>query len=73
MSEATLSYDAAGQTIIVGDEPRKCVRCGRGPEPTAIIDNSGNQFAAICLCVQCLSQLAEAVAKNFTRMPTKPD
>lgn len=67
MSEPTFFYDAAGQTIIVGDEPRKCSRCRRGPEPTANIDNSGNQFAAICLCVQCLSQLSEAVTKNFPK------
>lgn len=72
MSEPTFFHDAAGQTIVLGDEPRKCVRCGRGPEPTAIIDNSGNQFAAISLCVQCLSALASAVAKNFPSTPKKP-
>jgi hypothetical protein len=72
VSEPTFFYDAAAQTITVGDDPRKCVRCGRGPEPTASIDNSGNQFAAISLCVRCLSELAEAVAKNFPRTPTNP-
>jgi hypothetical protein len=67
MSEPTFFYDAASQTIIVGDDPRKCSRCSRGPEPTAIIDNSGNQFAGLCLCVHCLSELAEAVAKAFPK------
>ena len=67
MSEPTHFYDTAAQTIIIGDDPRKCSRCGRGPEPTATIDNSGNQFRAIDLCVRCLSELAEAIAKNFPR------
>jgi hypothetical protein len=73
MNEPTPTYlfDAKTQNIIVGDDPRKCVRCGRGPEPTANIDNSGNQFAAIALCVRCLSELAEAVARNFPRAPKK--
>jgi hypothetical protein len=33
VSEPTFFYDTAAQTIIVGDDPRKCSRCGRGPEP----------------------------------------
>lgn len=69
MTESPFFYDSRAQTIIVGDDPRKCDRCRRGPEPTAIIDNSGNQFAAICLCVRCLSELAEAVARSFPRAP----
>ena len=71
MSEPTFFYDARAQTIMVGDDPRRCDRCGRGPEPTASIDNSGNQFAAILLCVRCLSELAEAVAKSFPRAQAK--
>lgn len=67
MSQPEFFYDRAAQTILVGDDPRVCGRCGRGPEPTAVIDNSGNQFAAICLCVHCLSALAEAVAEAFPR------
>jgi hypothetical protein len=67
VSEPEFFYDATSQTILVGDDPRLCSRCGRGPEPTAIIDNSGNQFAALSLCVRCLSELAEAVAKAFPR------
>ncbi|HKU17568.1 MAG TPA: hypothetical protein VJQ52_24450 [Steroidobacteraceae bacterium] len=67
MSEPTFFFYTRGQTIVVGDDPRKCSRCGKGPEPTAIIDNSGNQFRAIDLCVRCLSELAEAVTKTFPR------
>lgn len=71
MSEPSYFYDTMAQSVIVGDVPRRCSRCGRGPEPTAVIDNSGNQFRAICLCVHCLSDLAEAVAKHFPRAPHK--
>jgi hypothetical protein len=67
MSDPEYFFDVSAQSIIVGDDPRVCGRCGRGPEPVAIIDNSGNQFAAIPLCVHCLSRLAEAVAKTFPR------
>lgn len=67
MSEPRFFFDARGQSIVVGDDPRKCSRCGRGPEPVAVIDNSASQFAAIALCVQCLSELVTAVTKNFTR------
>jgi hypothetical protein len=67
MSEPEYFYDTAGQSIIVGDDPRRCSRCDRGPEPTAVIDNSANQFAALCLCVRCLSELANAVTKTFPR------
>lgn len=67
MNEPEFFYDAAARTILVGNDPRTCDRCGRGPEPTAVIDNSGNQFAALSLCVHCLSELAEVVAKAFPR------
>jgi hypothetical protein len=67
MGEPEFFYDRAAQTILIGDDPRVCLRCDRGPEPTAIIDNSGNQFAAISLCVHCVSELAEALAKAFPR------
>jgi hypothetical protein len=69
MSDPEYFYDQAAQSIIVGDDPRECSRCGRAPEPVAVIDNSGNQFRALSLCVRCLSELAEAVAKRFPRVP----
>jgi hypothetical protein len=71
MNEPEYFYDEAAQTILVGGDPRRCSRCGRGPEPTAVIDNSANQFRAICLCVRCLSELSETVAKAFPRAPAK--
>lgn len=67
MSDPEYFYDASAQSIIVGDDPRTCSRCGRGPEPVAVADNSGNQFAAIALGIRCVSELAETVAKNFRR------
>jgi hypothetical protein len=71
MSEPHYFYDEAAQTIVVGDNPCRCSRCGRGPEPVAVVDNSGNQFRAINLCVRCLSELAEAVAKSFPRTQSR--
>jgi hypothetical protein len=51
MSELVFFHDATGPDDCRGDDPRRCDRCGRGPEPTANIDNSGNQFTTIsCAC-----------------------
>lgn len=58
MSEPEYFYDASAQSIIVGDDPRKCSRCGRGPEPTAVIDNSRKQFRTL------MKEVAEAEARG---------
>ena len=58
MSEPEYFYDASAQSIIVGDDPRKCSRCGRGPEPTAVIDNSRKQFRTL------MKEVAEAGAEE---------